>query len=229
MLIQSPRHTPRDLELWGEYEGADLIHYTQGRVADKAAAAVDVIRRFALDGPCYAAVSWGKDSTVLSHLAVACGVRLGWARWPGVDNPDSERVRDVSGWPVVEAWGAADDREDGRGGFAALAAVCGTDRVITGLRADESTSRRLSAWVHGHVTAQTCRPLLFWSTADVFAYLASHRLPVHPAYAMLGDGRWDRARLRVDVLGDSRGTGGGRNEWEAEYYGDVLRRIQANR
>ncbi|TXH99574.1 MAG: hypothetical protein E6Q76_19695 [Rhizobium sp.] len=62
--------------------------------------------------------------------------------------------------------------------------------------------------------------------ADVFAYLAFHGLPVHPNYAMLGAGRWPREYLRTAPLGGKRGDQFGRAEWEREYYGDVLRRLE---
>ena len=71
-----------------------------------------------------------------------------------------------------------------------------------------------------------CAPISAWRESDVFSYLAKNKLPVHPAYAMLGGGRWPRHRLRVAEIGDTHGTGGGRREWEQEYYGDVLRRLQ---
>ena len=65
------------------------------------------------------------------------------------------------------------------------------------------------------------------TAADVMAYLARFNLPVHPAYGMLGSGRYDRERIRVATLGGERGGGAGRREWESEYYGDVLNRIAA--
>lgn len=86
---------------------------------------------------------------------------------------------------------------------------------------------RCARW--GISTERTCAPLAWWTAADVFAYLATHDLPVHPAYAMLGGGRWRRERLRVAEIGDTHGKGGGRLEWETEYYGDALRRLQAPR
>ena len=62
---------------------------------------------------------------------------------------------------------------------------------------------------------------------ETFGYLAAHDLPVHPAYAMLGGGRWERDRIRVASLGGRRGDGIGRAEWEREYYSDVLNRLAA--
>jgi phosphoadenosine phosphosulfate reductase len=72
-----------------------------------------------------------------------------------------------------------------------------------------------------------CSPIGRWNTADVFGYLAIHDLPIHPAYAMLGGGRWPRERLRVAEIGDTHGAGGGRAEWEKEYYQDVINRLLA--
>ena len=54
-----------------------------------------------------------------------------------------------------------------------------------------------------------------------------HAMPVHPNYAMLGVGRWDKYRLRVAAVGHCEGDGMGRREWEREYYGDILNRTEA--
>lgn len=102
-------------------------------------------------------------------------------------------------------------------------------RHVPGIRAEESSGRLIRQWVYGEASPNGCAPITRWSTADVFAYLATRRLPVHPAYAMLGGGRWPRERLRVAEIGDTHGAAGGRREWEREYYGDVLRRALAGR
>jgi len=99
-------------------------------------------------------------------------------------------------------------------------------RRILGVRASESRVRKLRMLTYGHSTDKACAPLGWWSLADVFGYLAANGLPVHPAYAMLGGGRWRREDLRVDELGGQLGRGRGRAEWEREYYGDVLRRLE---
>lgn len=111
-------------------------------------------------------------------------------------------------------------------------------RHLTGIRAEESSGRAISAKVYGASSPNACRPIIRWSAADVFAYLARHDLPVHPGYAMLGGGRYERAKIRVDQLGErvdgvastgwcDGGFNSGRDEWEREYFGDVLRRIEA--
>jgi phosphoadenosine phosphosulfate reductase len=74
-----------------------------------------------------------------------------------------------------------------------------------------------------------CAPAGWWKLDEVFAVLASEGLPAHPSYAMLGGGRWDRRHLRVSEVGDEKGIGWGRREWEREYYGDVLRRLEAGK
>jgi phosphoadenosine phosphosulfate reductase len=121
------------------------------------------------------------------------------------------------------------DRETDRAWYAAIR-DCEErfgPRHVLGIRADESGGRKMRCRVWGENSPNGCAPIAWWTTADVFAYLAHHDLPVHPAYAMFGGGRWPRERLRVAEIGDTHGRGGGRAEWEAEYYGDVLRRLQA--
>ena len=243
MLIPSERHTPADLSLWAEYEDADRVHYEDGRVGViRAVRAMAWVRMFLMRGPAYCAVSWGKDSVALADLVCreAAAVPLVWVRVEPVKNPDCEKVRDafLSAHPRAEyhevetrcgrsrlGWHATGTLE---AGFREACRRFG-DHRFSGVRSDESAARKLSRAVHGTATATSCRPILDWSAADVFAYLAHHRLPVHPAYAMTGGGRWDRGRIRVASLGGRRGDGVGRAEWEREYYGDVLRRLDAGR
>lgn len=239
MLIQSHRHTAADLRAWREMEAADMIVAGLPGLAARVASSIAAIRRFAAAGPCYAAVSWGKDSVVLADLArlAAPDVPLAWIRVEPIANPDCEAVRDAflatRGGRYEEitvhcrrgrdGWRATGTLETG---FAEAAARFGR-RYILGIRADESSGRRSGIRSLGVDTATSCRPLAWWTAGDVFARLASAGLPVHPAYAMLGGGRWERRHLRVASLGGRRGDGMGRMEWESEYYGDVLRRLEA--
>lgn len=229
MLIPSHRHTPEDLELWREHERADLLRGQS--LGGKIREAIDCITAFASQ-PCSVSTSWGKDSTVLACLSVAASESLPivWVRWNGFDNPDSQSVCDAfcERFPqanVQEVFGPDDDADDGKQGFRKSASLFGIRRIM-GIRQNESACRKISAAVHGVATANTCRPLLHWTAADIFACLAVLDLPVHPAYAMIGKGRWDREQIRVDTIGGTRGDGIGRVQWEQEYYGDVLRRLQ---
>lgn len=234
MLIRSDRHTPADLELWAEYEAGDLLH---GQTLDaKIVRSIDVIREFA-EAPCYAGVSWGKDSLVLAHLIAISGVSIPvvWFRVEPIKSPECEVVRDV----FIETW-EMDYHEivswctwDAQGWHASGTLEAASkeavrrwgQRRILGIRADESGDRKLTCLCNGEASVNSCRPLAWWTVADVMAYLARFDLPVHPAYAMLGGGRYDRDHLRVASLGGRRGDGMGRAEWEAEYYGDILRRM----
>lgn len=192
------------------------------------------IRRFLSTTRAYCAVSWGKDSVVTAHLvrSVAPSTTLVWVRLIGADNPDCPAVRDefLACWPMpyVEIAGAAPEMAGGvrksgalRDGFDVAAEEYGPGH-FSGVRAAESSTRRLSAMVHGLATARSCRPILHWQAADVWAYLRRHDLPVHPAYAMSEGGQRDRDWLRVASIGGERGAENGRRSWERRYYPDVL-------
>lgn len=226
MLIASPRHTAADLRLWSELEYADRLHGQSQSLARKVRGSVDVLLEFVRLGSCYLSVSWGKDSVVMAHLAWSLfSESTPFAFWHARPErmPETEIVERsfMDRWPLLRY-----ERIECDGDWAVreYERRSGTSRYVTGVRADESGTRRLSAAIHGHATESACRPLLHWTSRDVFGYLVANDLPVHPAYAMLGGGRWDRDRLRVEVLGGQEGRNFGRAEWEAEYYGDELRR-----
>lgn len=241
MLLPSDRHRPADLALWAEMEAADRLHYRAASVAAKAGRSADAIREFIAAGSCYGAVSWGKDSMVLAHLIATVCPHLPVGRvdqtGPGADLY-VPAVRDafLARFPLdyhEEAVGLVAIPDDGGHspaldiGISLLRHRFGTDRYVGGIRADESGIRKIGLRTRGLTTDRTCQPLGWWTVADVFAYLAVYDLPVHPSYAMLGGGRWDRARIRVSTIGGPKGNQFGRAEWEREYYGDVLRRMEA--
>ena len=231
-LIASPRHTRADLEHWRRCESMDDVYLARcGAALDRREAeAADAIARFA-DRPCYVGTSWGKDSIVVAHLARESGLPLAWIRVAGVENPDCPFVRDAFlvrfpdvRYDEIEATsGAAKGKRTSAIGFAEASRRHG-DRYISGVRAEESASRAMSAAVHGVATDRACRPILRWSSVEVFAYLRRHDLPVHPAYACSMGGTLERGRLRVGAIGGDRGTGRGRAEWERRYYPEIARR-----
>lgn len=246
MLIPSGRHTPQDLELWAELESADRLHGRSRRVESLASRSIASIRDFA-SSTCYAGVSWGKDSVVLAHLCwlAARHVPLVHLR-PTNHNPDCDRVRDAyfSRFPGqsyeedsvdygdLHARNLADhelDRLTDREWYRTIreSERRHGGRHILGIRAGESFARLIRTLRWGISTGRACAPLSWWTTADIHGYLAVHDLPVHPAYACLGGGRWPRERLRVAEIGDTHGKGSGRREWELEYYGDVIRRMES--
>lgn len=240
MLIPSHRHTPADLELWDELEEADLIARNRNQCT-----AENAIRDFIEKGNCYCGVSWGKDSVVVAHLCWLIDKKIPLIHLrPTNHNPDCDAVRDVyfSFFPgqtyseITVDYSDLHarnlphqilDKETDKRWYAAIREVGKPffDRHILGIRADESNGRRIRHLVYGENSVSGCAPISAWRESDVFSYLAKNSLPVHPAYAMLGGGRWPRNRLRVAEIGDTHGTGGGRREWEQEYYPDILRRL----
>lgn len=240
-LIDSPRLTDADRKAWQAYGRYD---HTLGRALPaKVEKAHKVIRDFAHRGPCYASTSWGKDSTVLAHLIATSGIKLPlvWVRVKKWENPDCPAVRDaflakfghLVEYEEIEVEATATRWwEDGaefkpasqrtsRAGFQIAESRHG-GRHISGIRAEESRVRGIAQRRWGDASAKACRPLGWWSATDVFAYLYSYDLPVHPAYAMSYGGKLDRRWLRVSSLGGVRGADKGRAEWEAAYYGDIV-------
>jgi len=236
MLIHSERHRPDDIELWRDYETSDYTYYESHNMLDKEDSALNAILEFGLKES-YVGASWGKDSTVVAHLAwrVFGGrIPLIYVAEQGQENPYCRTVmeRFLSNYPMhceivdqpVEI--NISDRTDKSNtflyGIKAGQRKLGVTRPIQGVRAEESGDRTLSARVHGVSTNRVCRPILRWNASYVFAYLAYYNLPIHPNYAMLGGGRWERNRIRVGSMGGVVGDGSGRAEWEREYYPDIL-------
>lgn len=241
MLIPSCRHTPADLDYWAHLHAADILVGRRLVASGRVERAIEEMRRFAHDGPCYVATSWGKDSTVISHLAHLAGIRkpLVNIAMHGLGYDDScPLVRDafLASHPdmeydeiVVDNDIAADDRTHAPGldrGIAIAEKRYGTSRYIGGVRADESCVRRIRMRAYGVATANTCAPIGWWPVSDVWGYLAVMGLPVHPAYAMTGAGRYARDNIRVSTIGGKKGRQFSRHAWETEYYGDVLRRME---
>lgn len=233
-LIDSHRLTDEDRAAWP----ALIRRYRQPtwKVDDRARLAQGAIRRFLVAGSAYVAVSWGKDSVTVAHLAraVSPDVPMAWLRLKGAENPDCFSVRDtfLDRWPAnytehaeLVEWDSAGEMEEAPWTrlLRRVAREPGPRRIM-GIRAQESGTRHVSANVHGVSTSQSCRPILRWSTPDVFAYLLRHDLPIHPVYAMTHGGRRDMERLRVDFIGDTTGRDFGRLEWEKRYYSDCLDR-----
>jgi len=240
MLLASPRYTARDVLVWNRLEEEDALRAQFPRLVESTTAAMDALQRFAANGPCYLSVSWGKDSVTVAHLAHLVGLRLPlvWVRVTPRENPDCVLVRDAflkrfpSDYHEVEVkcslvdgkWVAPSSRSgltSGAGFEEATRRFGG--RYITGIRAQESSTRGLRMRTHGAAGDNTCAPIGWWPTSSVFAYLHKHELPVHPAYACTGGGVWPRDRIRVGSLGGERGRGHGREDWEKRYYPEALR------
>lgn len=244
MLLITPRHRREDLTLWRELEHADRLRPIDHLVEASLAA----IGAFAQAGPCYCSVSWGKDSVVVADLVSQVDDRIPLIHLrPTNHNPDCDLVRDAYlaghprqaaayreypvdytgvAWLTLAEWQR--DKATDKQWYAAIRQVekdFGPRRIL-GIRAEESRGRRIRCFRWGINSKNACAPLAFWRVADVFAYLAQRSLPVHPAYGYLGGGCWKRERIRVAEIGDTHGRQSGRGEWEQEYYGDWLHKIE---
>jgi phosphoadenosine phosphosulfate reductase len=231
MLMTCDRHTIDDLALWSVMEDADKSHIIR---IERIEHAINVIRKFSLKR-CYIATSWGKDSIVAAHLAWRANPHLpfvfirqeGFGEDPYQMDVQTEFER-ITGIVTDVIRVPLESFSSGRSPALETGIKISQNkygkRYIGGLRASESGARAIR-WRVG-LPENSCWPIGQWSVADVFAYIAQHNLPCHPAYAMVGGGRWDREQIRVSTIGGHKGRGLGRNEWEQEYYGDVLARMQ---
>jgi phosphoadenosine phosphosulfate reductase len=231
-LINSPRHSNEDISAWQRFAEHAGVH-AQLRIHHKhVQRARDALLSFAGAGSCYAAVSWGKDSVVVAHLTVTLApqIPLVWVRVAEDYNPDCPLVRDAflrmhpgALYDEIE-WNIG--RVNGPGYLSEAAGPAHGERYVSGVRADESASRRRRVARWGEATARTCAPLARWSGNDVFGYLIANGLPIHPAYACTMGGLLDPTRIRVSALGGEPGSrcgdGMGRHEWERRYYGREL-------
>lgn len=239
MLIQSARHSALDLERWQLTEEQARVH-AQLRIFERhVQRAQAALLSFTGSDRCYAGVSWGKDSVVLAHLIATLVPRvpLVWVRVDPDYNPDCPLVRDVflRAHPgvaydeiIVQRSGIYRAHGTLEAGMRIAAERYGA-RYISGVRSEESSDRRRRMRSWGEASANTCAPLGWWSAWDVFAYLTTRGLPVHPAYACTMDGLLDPTKIRVSPLGGARGQrtgdGMGRAEWEQRYYGRELTRL----
>ena len=242
-LIRDSRHSPADLKRWGQVERIASVNVALKSFRNHVTRATTALVNFTGSSQCYCGVSWGKDSVVVADLVSRNCPRipLVWVRVSPVENPDCFRVRDeflrshnVNYHEVIiecprDALGynLRGTREQG---FAQAAKQFG-QRHISGIRGDESANRarRMQHW--GESSKNTCAPIGRFDGTDVFTYLLSRGLPIHPAYAFTLDGILDPVRIRVATIGcretDSergrRGDGHGRHEWEQRYYGQFIR------
>lgn len=243
MLLESEKHSARDLEEWRRLERYDETLAASPALERRTRRAIRVMEDFAKRVDCYVGVSWGKDSVVVAHLAslspALTGLPLVWVRVDPISNPDCEAVRDAylasSRQPYHEItthctwsdgeWHATGTLEEG---FARAKSAFG-EAHVSGVRSDESNMRKLRTMRWGESSKNTCAPIARWSGLDVFAYLYKHNLPIHPAYAMSFGGMTPRERLRVASLGGKRGTGMGRRQWEWHYYPEKMHELGISR
>lgn len=244
-LIPSPRHSADDLAVWARLERLDRLRVLQGsrRMDRLESTAMGHIREFLETGPAWVGTSWGKDSVVVAHLArrVDPEIPVCWVVTPKWETPECWAVRDAFNEAHPGLYREYSDHElpisvDGGTGLPVALINDAEDwppvqdfgpRYITGVRSEESASRKSRQRRYGVASKNTCAPITTWRGDDVFAYLCRYDLPIHPAYAMSRGGLLDRRWLRVAPLGGIRGIGMGRRQWERHYYEDIISRLES--
>jgi len=247
MLIQSDRITKEDYEIWKEYEEIDQINSLSSNLNKKIEKSQIEIKKFIQKGNCYLGVSWGKDSVVTADIILRSGINIPIVHLYCIPshNFECDKVRNyflkiypncnykeiiVDYSNIYSSNFCSTDQDkltdiEFYKGFKEAEKLFGINH-ISGVRGQESNIRTLKMKRWGMTTENTCTPIGYWNDMDVFAYLYKYNLPVHPNYGMLGNGRWKRERIRVAEIGDIHGNGGGRVEWEQEYYSDILAKIR---
>lgn len=231
--------TEEDIAQWEIAAYTDNMFASTAMLRNKEQKAIESIERFIAEGPCYASVSWGKDSMVIAGLVAQHfpEIPMVYVRvWP-IENPHGVLVRDafLEAYPHVTyhevhtscfadetGWHASGTLQEG---FKEAARITETPRYISGIRGRESGMRRRRMAIFGTESKNTCAPIGFWRGEDVFGYMAKYDLPVHPAYAMTMGGVLDRERLRVTSLGGALGVDHGRRGWEMRYYPESYREM----
>jgi len=237
MLIKCERHTKKDLEIWKDYNEIDSIKVNELK-QEKIKKTIEEIKKTVTEKKSYISVSWGKDSVVLAHLCWLSKVKIPmvWIKEKPMYNPYCKAVRDkflkkykFQYHEIVADYGDVGfkpflDKHGDSILFHSIANAVNDSfgRRITGIRNEESNKRLLRYMNYGITTEKTSAPLSLWKIWEIFAYLKKYDLPIHPNYAMLGGGRYRRKNLRVDCLCGTQGDGIGREEWEKEYYSDII-------
>ena len=241
MLIESNRITAQDRRQWDELLEIDMINAESDGFRKREALTLDIIKKFIdKSGPYYVSVSWGKDSVVLADMFYRLKAETKYiyirnlAREPEGNMAVREgffRTHIINYKEFCYDYSNADETYFDRNGnpkkwqhiLEDLQKNYGCH--VTGIRYDESAKRRRRFLFMGIETVNSFAPFRYFTCQDIFAYLYKYNLPVHPNYAMLGGGRWDKYRIRVAAIGNKEGDGMGRTEWEREYYPDILARI----
>lgn len=237
------RCTRRDWEVWQARARSDAVWSRTHAHRLRVDQSLEMCASFIAGPRGYIGVSWGKDSCALLLLTMAAGCDwpLVYVRIDPVANPDCALVRDAwfAMYPQLAeryteiaircqpklSTGRYDTNAAYESGFDLARRRFG-ERYLSGVRADEASIRRLTIRRNGlgDDESRTGRPLGYWQSEDVFAYL-SHA-PMHPAYPCTLSGAYERGRVRVNNLWGLYGEGHGRAEWESKYYGRELRAIE---
>ena len=230
MLIHSSRIKSGDLAKWHEQSQFDeaILHEDKNKSLVEEAELKLV--RWSRHRKGYAGVSWGKDSVCLAHMV--CELipdwPLVWVIESPLENPDSYAVRDAfldqhPGAKYTEI--RIDLSPNDIGGFhlgmgleRGFRKACERfgDCHISGVRAQESPTRRIVQRTSAGENPKALAPMIDWDATIVWGYLAKFDLPVHPVYSMNMLGCLERDWLRVSAMTLRRGSN--KEMWEQTYY-----------
>lgn len=198
-----------------------LLHSTLPSFTKKITRSKMIIKEFLVkcNNP-YVAWSTGKDSTAVLGLVreiadipavhIDTGVEL-----PGTDETREKMDNVIHFCPekgffeIAEIYGLG-TKETRKSRFVSeFEKKHSFNGVFIGLRAEESLTRRYNA-KRGSIYQRkdgfwVCMPIINWTIKDVFAYLFSKGLPIHPHY--LKDGPFPTEQRRVGSYVSSRNRG----------------------
>lgn len=102
------------------------------------------------------------------------------------------------------------------------------DGVVLGLRKQESAVRK--RYVNRPIYQRkdgvwVCLPILYWSIEDVFAYLLTEGLPIHPMYTRRSSQPLEHRRVGGFMSSRNRGSEFGRFVWLREQYPELWQEI----
>lgn len=218
-----------------------LLHAQMPGFRRKVKQSIEIIQEFLrISRNPYIAWSTGKDSTccvgLVRQVANVPAVHLD----NGVELPGTAETREkmdnvihhiaeVPFLDLMEQYGF-EARELRKENFVrAFEQKYDFDGVILGLRAEESRARILNA-KNGPIYKKkdgiyVCCPILYWSVRDVFAYLLSNELPIHPHYLLDSAQPLEERRVGGFISSRNRGAEMGRFVWLRQQYPNVFQML----
>lgn len=174
----------------------------------KVKKSLEVIREAFDENNCYISYSGGKDSTVLTHLALTLNKDIPVWHWDYGDDLmprpfEEEAIANLKSLGAVniiihKRKGSGNDTSSGYKQFFGQVAMnkkeYGWDMGLIGVRREESNTRKNK--YRSYFQEGNCYPLLDWTSNDVWAYIVSNGLDYHSVYDYYGEVLgWDRARF----------------------------------